>query len=257
MQTCNPLQARSWFNLRAPVNWGISVLVFVPLVFVLQNLLPFLLADTIAIVLIFCLFFFYLHKRAIAIKCPHCDKYIQTNTPWVCGVCGTQNLRVDDFPFVNRCGNKQCGSAPKSYLCHHLDCRKLIFLTPDNSPINYAQRVNMPSFEKPARKKPEKSENEFSKLERGIQLGKLQVAKARIDVELKGLNENLQPPKPRKQKDIIAESFDDYFDRNMSGAEIVRRKKAEIAIKYKDDPAELERQNLLIDQWAKEHLDLM
>ncbi len=33
----------------------------------------------------------------------------------------------------------------------------------------------------------------------------------------------------------------------MTGAEIVRRKKAEIAEKYKDDPPGLERQNFGID----------
>jgi hypothetical protein len=83
------------------------------------------------------------------------------------------------------------------------------------------------------------------------------VKKAELDVALKGYKDVLEPQKPRTQKEAVEESFADFEDRNMTGAEIVRRKKAEVAEKYKNDLPELERQNRLIDQWARDHLDIM
>src|ERR1700674_470000 len=51
MQTCAPLKARRWFNLRAPVNWGISIVFFIPLFYVLMLVFDGWLAGIIAIAL--------------------------------------------------------------------------------------------------------------------------------------------------------------------------------------------------------------
>jgi hypothetical protein len=47
------------------------------------------------------------------------------------------------------------------------------------------------------------------------------------------------------------------FQNLLHFAEIVRRKKEENAEKYKNDPVKLEQQNRLVDQWARDNLDLM
>jgi hypothetical protein len=43
----------------------------------------------------------------------------------------------------------------------------------------------------------------------------------------------------------------------MSGPKIVERLKAKNAEMFKDNPDELKKQNLLVDQWATNHLDHM
>src|ERR1039458_4944699 len=99
MQTCNPLTAKQWFKLRGAINWAVTIVVFIPLVFMLMQLCEAWLAFTIALAVAFCLHFFVLDKRAIGIECPHCGKYIETNTPWICGYKQCRNENVDDFPF--------------------------------------------------------------------------------------------------------------------------------------------------------------
>jgi hypothetical protein len=251
MKTCDPLTARQWFKFRAPINWAITIVVFASLVFVLQNYLSLLIADAIAIAITFCLFFFVLHKRAIGIMCPHCHKYIETNTPWICGFKQCKNEQVEDFPFVYHC--QHCGAEPKAYQCHH--CGGLIFFTKDQLKINYAKCVNLPAKIKPPKK--DKESKDIEKYSKGIQVTELKVKKAKLDLELKGVNEYLEPKKEKTQREILTESFSNFEDRNENGAEIVQRKKAANAKKFKDNPAELERQNLLVDQWARDHLDQM
>lgn len=253
MQTCDPLTARQWFKLRTATNWAVTIVVFIPLVFVLQNFVPLFIADVIAIAVAFCLFFFFLHKRAIGIKCsnPKCGKYIETNTPWICGFKQCRNDQVDDFPFVNRC--QHCGAEPKAYKCHH--CGELIFFTEDQLKINFAKCVNLPVKGKPFKK--DKDSESIEKYSKDIQVTELQVKKAKLDLELKGVKEYLDPKKEKTQREILEESISNFEDRNLSGAEIVERKKAENAKKFKNNPAELERQNLLVDQWARDHLDEM
>lgn len=243
MQTYAPLQARQWFKLRAPVNWAITIVVFIPLVFLLQNMLPVFIADVIAIALVFCLFFFFLHKRAIAIECPHCGKYIGTNTPWVCGVCGTKNLRVDDFPFVNRCENKECGCEPKAYKCHHFDCGKLIFLSNDQSEINYAQCVNMPEKSRPV--KENKTRDQVAGLHEGIIVTKLEVEKARLDIEYKGLKAELEPQK----KKTAFEELEEYYKGMMGNEDAAKKWKAAIDEEFKTNDDERKKRHLVVNQW--------
>src|SRR5258706_861910 len=49
MQTCAPLEARRWFKLRAPVNWAISVIVFIGLFYGLLFVFDGWVAGVIAI----------------------------------------------------------------------------------------------------------------------------------------------------------------------------------------------------------------
>jgi hypothetical protein len=127
IRTSDPLQAWWCFRLREAENWLIVVIGFLVLNLGLWVFFHGFLASLIAIVVMFCLYFFVLDKRTIGIECPHCHKYIETDTPWRCGFCGRVNFQTDDAPFVGRCGNRQCGAKPKAYQCHH--CGELIFFT--------------------------------------------------------------------------------------------------------------------------------
>jgi hypothetical protein len=256
MQTVDPLDARRWFGWKGPINWAISLGVFLPAFFLLMQFIGGFLAFCIVFPVVGCLFFYGLDKRAIGIKCPHCGQFIESNTPWICGNKDTphRNDRVDEFPFINHC--QHCGFTPKAYQCHH--CFKLIFLSEDKQVTAYAKCADIPAktpIPRPVKKDP--TVEEITKLDKGIQITERMVKKAELDIKLKEFKDVLEPPKPRTQKEAIEESFANFADRNMTGAEIVRRKKAENAEKYKDDPAELEWQNLLVDQWARDHLDMM
>jgi hypothetical protein len=235
--------------------WAISAAVFITLFLALTHFCDASDAFVVAIIGVLCLFI-YLNTRAVGIQCPHCKKYISTNTPWICGNKDTphRNDRFKDFPFIHQC--QHCGFIPKAYECHH--CFKLIFLSEDQQQTAYAKCADLPDrapTPRPVEKDP--YEGEISKKKKEVELTELNLKKAKFDVELKGYKETLEPPKPKTQREITEESFSNFEDRNMSGAEIVRRKRAEVAEKFKDNPPELERQNRLIDQWARDHLDLM
>jgi hypothetical protein len=138
-----------------------------------------LIGDTISIGIAFCVYFFVLDKRTIGIKCPHCTKYILTNTPWICGVCQKKNLQTNEFPFIHRCEHKDCGQEPKAYKCHHDGCGELIFLTKDESSRNYAFCINPPT--EPAEEEVERSDFERKKRRKEY---KLHLTRLNMEVEL-------------------------------------------------------------------------
>lgn len=250
MLTHDPLKARTWFSLRTPVNWVITLAVFIPLVFVLQNAFPssIFVVDVSAIAGAFILFFFILDKRPINIYCPHCHKSIASDTPWICGFCKSENYNTDNFPFVGSCGNRNCRAKPKAYLCHHCG-DKLIYFTNDHDPNGYARGLAFVRNRAVKREVP--PPDPAVQKTKAIQLKELSVAEAKLDVELKNYDEILNPKKPKTHREILEQSASEYIDRNMSGEEIVRRLKEENAKKYKDDSNELKRQDALVDQWAQ------
>jgi predicted RNA-binding Zn-ribbon protein involved in translation (DUF1610 family) len=196
---------------------------------------PFL-ASVIAIATATCLLFIILHNRAIAIHCPHCGKYIETNTPWICGnkECGYQNNRVDVFPFIYRC--ERCSNYPKAYQCHHTGCGKLIFFTKDEQQSGYARGANVPAPEKP---KPVKDtyETEVAKEKAEIEVIRLKVEKAKLSVELKDHEKALAPKKSIEEiyRGIVKNEMD------------ARRVKAYIDVEFKDDETERMRQYRIVD----------
>jgi hypothetical protein len=103
MQTVDPLDARRWFVWKGPVNWVISIAVFIPAFLLLMQFLGGFLAFLIVFPVVGCLFFYGLDKRAIGIKCPHCGEFIESNTPWICGNKDSphRNDRVDELERKN------------------------------------------------------------------------------------------------------------------------------------------------------------
>ena len=255
MQTYDPLKAREQFKFMVRMNWLIAVAVFVPLVFILQMMLPFFVADAIAIGFVFCLFFYFLRKRTIAIQCPRCENIIETNTPWRCGVCGKTNLRVYDYPFVSHCENERCRCEPKAYKCHHKLCGALIFFSADKSELNYAQSLNF--HEQPApvpapmvepKNKTDGFAEAVAKRERNIKLKGLDVKETELDVVLKGLKEQLTPIKPKSLKDRLRSGV---FSKSELDDE-VRKMKAEADKEFADDEPALERRYAVIEAEARE-----
>ncbi len=246
MQTRDPLMARQWFQLRGVVNWAITIAVFVTLVFLLQNICPAFIGDCIAVVIVFILFFYVLDKRAIGIKCPNCEKHVESNTPWICGVCGAVNLHTDNYPFIGRC--EKCHAKPKAYQCHHRGCGNLIFFTKDRQEINFAKCVNMPGeFDPKLVKKYEEAEK-IEKLDTDIQLTRRMLKKAELDVVLKGLNESLAPPP--KQKTAF-EDLEEYYKSMVGNEDAAKKWHAAIDAEFPTDPVEREKRHEVVNQWMR------
>ena len=257
MQTCDPLTAKTWFKLRTPVNLGIILVCFIPLVFVLQNLIYPLIADAVAVGLAFCAYYFVLDKRAIAILCPNlkCRQYIETNTPWKCGnvKCQRENERVDDFPFINRC--QYCSVEQKAYKCHH--CGHTIFFSEDKLKSICATCVELPVITKPKPAKRDRGADRISNENEAIRKTEYELRKAKLELQLRTVKKELEPEKELTQEEILSKSAKEFVDRNMSGAKIIEQLKAKNEKLFKNNPAELEKQNLLVDKWATNHLDDM
>ena len=244
-QTCDPLSARHWFNLREAVNWVVTGVLFsvcfIVLMVLFDTVLPFggLVAGLICILAAYCLFFYVLDKRAIRIVCPHCGRYIETNTPWICGnkECGYQNNHVDAFPFIYKC--ERCGYYPKAYKCHHGDCRKLIFFTEDRQETGYARCATEPVLTKVKKPPVDRHAADVAKKVQNIQLKELEVKEGKLDVEIKGIKQTLEPEKPK--------SVEDIYRGRLQTEDDARRLRAEIDEKFKDDPDERMRRHRIVD----------
>lgn len=224
---------------------------FIPLVFVLQEIFPYLTADVIAVAVTFSVFFFVLHKRAIGIECPYCFRHLATNTPWMCGYKFCRNENVDDYPFIYRC--EHCGTEPKSYKCHH--CGELIFFTNDRQKSNYATFISSsanlpPPVPKPkapsrwAKKVAQESEqlHDLSHELKVTQLkGDIHEAKARI-----------QPQK--SEKELMEESLQKFYDRSVGAEEAGRKMKAMVDVECANNPDARERRHAIIDAWVRERI---
>jgi hypothetical protein len=256
--TCKPTTARWWFKFKEPTNWAIAFISFLVLLYVLRAIFApyaFSFIAAISIALTFVLFFFILDKRTIAVECPDCAGYIETNAPWKCGNpnCQKDNEQVYDFPIVYHC--EHCGVEPKAFECPH--CRKPIFLGRDQLKTIYARFVGLPAKNdsKPRLVKKDPKIEQIAKDEEDILETQRKIRKAKLDLELKGIKENLEPPKEMTQEEILWKSAQEYTDRNLSGPKIVARLRADAAERFKNDAAELEKANRVIDDWAKNHVD--
>jgi len=242
MQTVDRLNARQWFRWREPVAWAISIVVFTFLFFVLSQVFGGFFGFIIAGGAVFCLFFFYLDKRAFGIVCPHCQKYIETNTPWICGYKQCRNENVDDFPFIYRC--QHCGAEPKAYQCHHLDCQKLIFFTKDEQKINFAKCVNVPVKSKPVKKDP--TEGKIAKQDAELHDLKHELDVTIIKGNIKEAKARIEPPKMKGLEDKYRGMVKDEDD--------ARKLKASIDEECKNDPVERAKRHAIVDALLRDML---
>ena len=249
MQTCDPLKARQWFKLRTATNWTIIIVAFVSLVFVLQNLLPPIIADAIAIALAFAVFFYYLEKRSIGIECPACHQHIETNTAWVCGFCKEMTVRTDEFPFIGRCEHEECGQEPKAYKCHH--CGELIFFTNDKLKINYATCANAqvevksePVGKDPTADKVRQQQDEKRDLQHELEL-------TRLKGDLKEAKSKIKPPPAKK---TAFEELEEYYKSSVGSEDAAKKWKTAIDEEFKDDPVEREKRHRVVDQWVRNRM---
>ena len=97
----------------------------------------------------------------------------------------------------------------------------------------------------------------IAKQHEDIKITELKVKKAKLELELKEVNKDLEPAKELTEEEILEKSAARFKDRNTSGPRIVARWKAENARIFKNNPVELEKENAKADQWALNNLDKM
>lgn len=249
-QTCTPLKARQWFKLRLWINFGIALAVFVPLFFVLMLFLDALVAGIIAVAAVLCLYFAFLDRRTIRIKCNKCRKYIDTNTPWKCGYKGCWNDNVDEYPFIYQC--EHCDYIPKAYKCHH--CGELIFLTTDRQKTCPAECVNVPEVvEKELKKRNFRGDQiteqvwEVNDLKHELDVTKLKKAIEIVKNKPAVPPTPPAPPVPKTREQIIMEAIleDVKFGRSLFDTE--RKLKEKANEEFATDPDGLEEMHRIIE----------
>jgi hypothetical protein len=247
-----PRSGKMRFKLRTLNNWVFVLLLFTLLAFAFKRFLPpgyMWLADGVAIAVLFYLFFFIWDKRAIKICCPHCFKYIRSNTPWVCGFCHKKNVHTDEFPFVNRCEHEDCGAEPRAYKCHHGGCEKLIFLTEDRLEENYASRADAPVEDK-AKKEVAFQEQEKRAKEHEITMVELNT---KLDEKLKASKLQREFSRTKSPRESVKEKFEGEFADVMAAEEFADEQETFYEEKYKDDPVKLQRVKDWIKDWRTRH----
>ena len=251
MQTCDPLDARQRLDKQPRENWEIALVFFIPLLFALQIWIHPFLADVILIGAVFYLFFYILDKRAIAIKCPSCEKAIVTNMPWKCGNpnCQKINEQVDKFPIFGSC--QHCGVETKAFKCPHDRCGKPIYLSEDKLKTIYATFISTPEHAKPRPAKKDlvaekiaKQQQEKRDLEHEVEMtrkkGDLLEAKSKIE------------PSPKKKTPY--EELEEYMQSIDGNEDAERTWRAAIDKKFKNDPDARKRKHLIVDQWMRNRL---
>ena len=249
----DPLTSRKRFMSRTMENYAALSVIFVVLVSILSfavasldgGFLPMLAVTALGLGVVY-----FLHtlwaKRVIGFECNHCDRYIASNTPWVCPYCKQPNMNANEHPFVGEC--EHCGNGPKAYMCHYSDCKKLIFLSPDRDGANYAYSINAVPVSKPQPDERTIKANSHSDAKLAKQK---EIELAELDEKLLSLKSRIEGPKIKTPLEKKKESFEQYFDGVRGAREIARRKKAEVEELYKDDPESLKDALAAIEEYLK------
>lgn len=230
------------FKIRTLQNWAVCMGGFTLLVLLFAPF-PFRwLIYLIGIAVTTYILFVVLEKRASLITCPNCGKQVATNTPWVCGVCGKSNLKVDDFPFTHRC--EHCGIEPKAYRCHHPKCGELIFFSEDKQKENCARCLSPEAPAPPPKDKGVARKEELEDVLHEIDMTK---RKAELD-ELQDAQKN----RKRTKKEQVEESFKSYRGTVMGARAFAREWKMLKTAELKDDPDLLQDELDTLKTWLKD-----
>jgi hypothetical protein len=181
-----------------------------------------------------------------------CGKYVDTNTPWICGSKGCRNDNIDDFPFIYKC--EHCGDYPKAYQCHH--CGKLIYFTKDEQKDGYAECANDALKPRRVKQRDGHQETIIDKRE-GLELKEFEIQDTKKEIELKRLKRDLNPQKPKLKRLEIKtaeQELEEFMKQRLGREDAADAWRAKIKEKHKDDPAECERQLALVDKWVRQHL---
>jgi len=242
----NPRTAKLRFNFRLFNNCVFVGAITIIFLFIFARFDWYWIADLALMGALFYFYFFILQNRPIKLHCPHCEKIIRSNTPWVCGFCKESNRNANEYSFVDKCGH--CKDEPKAYKCHH--CGEMIYLSDDEDKINYAYALNSPVEIPQLDERAIKRQAHEGKKEDKINA----IEAAELDLKLKQIKERKKGPKlktPYEQKQELCEK--DYVG-IMGVVEYVRRKTIEVEKLYKNDPESLKKALEAIKEIESRHM---
>jgi hypothetical protein len=239
MDNTNVLRAREEFRAGRPLKQlALVVSLFVVWVLLVAPF-PFRwLFDGFGIAIAAFMYFVVLRNQPLLLECPDCGKVISSSTPWICGFCGRKNSDTLKFPFINQCAS--CGVEPKAYKCHHQNCGRLIFLGLDRQGENYACSASVPA--------PVVDKRATQAIE--IEEKKNQIALEKLEQALKAVKGQAVPKEETTVTDRIKSRLQEHAEKRMALQDAVREKKAENALKYKDDEQARKLADLAVDEAA-------
>lgn len=230
----DPLNARDRFKTRSLETMALVAALFIALTVMMSatvshslngGLFPMLVGDVFLIAL--CYYFYTVWKmRPVRLRCAACTRILLSNTPWICGFCGHANRNANQNPFVHDCAG--CHDQPKAYKCHHSDCNKLIFLSEDLDPQNYAYRIHDPQEPwgeaKSADRRATREEREF------------EIQMTELELRLKAMKEKLESPKMKTPMERKIQAFEEEFAAGMGVRAHIEEMEAKARETYKDSP---------------------
>ena len=242
----DPITARTRFRLRHFTNAGIVVGGVVGIWSTLFLFLPPELCFIVSGGVMFGVYKTMLEKRAIGVTCPHCNRYISSKTPWVCGFCKHRVHHVETHPFVHQCND--CSAEPKAYRCHHSECGKLIFLTEDRLEAGYARCAATPE-ELP--KPPDNEDVEHTKAKQKIDH---EITLTKMTADLNAAKRHLEMTEKKSPVDKLEQSYSEHEANVMAAYRIAKREKALNEQRYAGDPDMLKMANEAVDDWLKQRM---
>jgi hypothetical protein len=189
----------------------------------------------------------------IAIHCPHCNNYIETNAPWNCGnpACNNKlNLTVDDFPIISRC--KNCSAGQKAFKCPHPDCSETIYLTDEKLAticatfVKVEEKVEDPNVKVEQQKRKTHVDRQD---EKEALLHKLHVSELKVAIQ-----ETESKIEPTVKIQTPEEELEEFFKKNLGNENAVQKRRTAIENEFKDNPPEMKRRLALLDKWLRQRL---
>ena len=258
----DPLKSRARFESRSVEILGVLAVVFLTLVILVSwisanvfSSFAMMLAGDVVAFGVCAVLYLQSHKRPLHIRCDGCRKIILSNTPWICGECGHQNLDTENFSLLQECAN--CHTAPKAYKCHHPPSDNLrpsdhlIFFSVDRDKKNVAKRLvsEAPRSKRRAKSVAEMVEShEDKKLQ--IETVKLDLVEAQLNERLETIKKRAVVESPSSDLDAKLTSLKKHMDTWTAVDEAARQQKARNAEDCKDVPKERKRRDTIVDDWV-------
>jgi len=211
--------------------------------------------------------------RPVRLFCPHCGKYIPSNTPWTCGRCNSENhpeLPTFDLFFTGRscCSRsylnacKECDAEPLAFRCYH--CQQMIVLKGIAGKIS-AEELERHCAQKPQTTAPppvvvaesqdtvrQRRVIEKEDLEHRITVAELETSLAQRVAALTAVRTR-DEKRELSAKERLEQSFIKQREETLAVHDVAQKARSKAKQKYAKDPEMLELENAVIEDFVNKH----
>lgn len=258
----DPLRSRARFKSRSIEIVTVLVVTFLALVSlaswvsanVFSSIAMMLVGDALAFGICAYLYLQW-HKRPLAIRCEHCRKVVLSDTPWVCGECGNENLDTQNHSLLQECA--QCHAAPKGYKCHHptpeavRPSEHLIFFSEDKDKRNVAKRLATEASRTKlrARSVSKLTENHADKKHQ-IDMVRMELIEARLNESLEALKKRMADESGNIDMESQRKSLQRHMNKWTGVDKLAKEQKQQNAKDFPNDPDAREQSDSVVDDWV-------